>query len=157
MESIVKDNILELLMDNNLINPTQHGLKNQFFETITTYFVSGAPADIIYLDFNKAFDKVPKERLLLKLIEHSIEGKVHAEIRDWLTGRKQKDQTENGLLIYINDLDFRVTLISILRKFENNTKCGQRISSDEDSKILQDCLNNLTDTWGMEFHVKNGK
>ena len=63
---------------------------NQFFETITTYFDSGAHADIIYLDFSKAFDKVPKERLLLKLIEHSIEGKIHAGIRDWLTGRKQR-------------------------------------------------------------------
>ena len=59
MESIVKDNILEHLMDNNLINPTQHGLQNQFFETITTYFDSGAPEDIIYLDFSKALYQIP--------------------------------------------------------------------------------------------------
>ena len=48
-------------------------------------------------------------------------------------------------LIYINDLDFRAALISILRKFADNTKLGQseRITSDIDRKILQDCLNNL--------------
>ena len=190
MESIVKDSILEHLMDNNLINPTQHGFMNQkscvtnlleFFETITTYFDSGTPTDIIYLDFSKAFDKVPKERLLLKLREHSIESNVHTWIRDWLTDRKQRvvlngkfsfwEEVVSGVIqgsvlgpvafiIYINDLDFRATLISIIRKFADDTKLGQKITSDNDRKLLQDCLNNLcnwADTWGMEFNVKKCK
>ena len=32
----------------------------------------GSPVDIIYLDFKKAFDKVPHQRLLLKLKAHGI-------------------------------------------------------------------------------------
>ena len=43
-----------------------------------------------YLDFAKAFDTVPKERLLRKLEGVGVEGKVVAWIREWLTGRKQK-------------------------------------------------------------------
>ena len=31
-----------------------------------------SPVDIIYLDFQKAFDKVPHQRLLLKLKAHGI-------------------------------------------------------------------------------------
>ena len=32
----------------------------------------GSPVDIIYLDFQKAFNKVPHQRLLLKLKDHGI-------------------------------------------------------------------------------------
>ena len=32
----------------------------------------GSPVDIIYLDFQKAFDKVPHQRLILKLKSHGI-------------------------------------------------------------------------------------
>ncbi len=32
--------------------------------------------DVLYLDFSKAFDRVPHERLLLKLNNHGITGTV---------------------------------------------------------------------------------
>ena len=38
-----------------------------FLEEITKEIDEGSPVDIIYLDFQKAFDKVPHQRLLLKL------------------------------------------------------------------------------------------
>ena len=37
---------------------------------------SGKSIDIIYLDFVKAFDKVPTQRLLKKLKAHGVEGRV---------------------------------------------------------------------------------
>ena len=37
-----------------------------FFEEITKWIDEGSPVDIIYLDFQKPFDKVPHQRLLLK-------------------------------------------------------------------------------------------
>ena len=38
-----------------------------FWEEITKWIDEGSPVDIIYLDFQKAFDKVPHQRLLVKL------------------------------------------------------------------------------------------
>ena len=36
----------------------------------------GIPIDVIYLDFRKAFDKVPHNRLLRKVEAHGIGGKI---------------------------------------------------------------------------------
>ena len=43
-----------------------------FLEEITKWIDEGSPLGIIYLDFLKVFDKVPHQRLLLKLKAHSI-------------------------------------------------------------------------------------
>ncbi len=50
----------------------------------------GTPVDVIYLDFAKAFDKVPKERLLEKMRAHGVRGHVLRWIRNWLTDRSQR-------------------------------------------------------------------
>ena len=46
--------------------------------------------DVIFLDFAKAFDKVPHKRLLTKLEAHGLGGKVLRWIEAWLTGRMQR-------------------------------------------------------------------
>ena len=62
-------------MDHQLIKVTQHAFTPgescftnllTFMERVTSYIDSGFPVDVIYLDFLKAFDKVPHERLLMK-------------------------------------------------------------------------------------------
>ena len=45
-------------MSNNLI---------KFFDKIFEWYDHGHPLNIIYLDFSKAFDKVPHKRLIKKL------------------------------------------------------------------------------------------
>ena len=74
LESIIKDSIINHINVNNLLNEFQHGfiskrscLTNllQFIETITDYVDQGYTVDVIFLDFQKAFDKVPHGRLLL--------------------------------------------------------------------------------------------
>ena len=50
----------------------------------------GSPVDIIYLDFQKAFDKVPHQRLLLKLKAHGIGDSITDWIEQWLTDRRQR-------------------------------------------------------------------
>ena len=45
---------------------------------------------MIYLDFSKAFDKVPHKRLLHKIESHGISGNVAAWIGEWLCDRKQQ-------------------------------------------------------------------
>src|SRR6267154_3744066 len=46
--------------------------------------------DVIFLDFQKAFDKVPHKRLLAKLKSFVIIEKVYIWIERWLFGRKQR-------------------------------------------------------------------
>ena len=66
--------MMDFLIKHKLINPSQHGfLKARsclthvlcFFEEITKWVDEGSPVDVIYLDFQKAFDKVPHQRLIL--------------------------------------------------------------------------------------------
>ena len=59
--------------------------------------VSGVPdkrlsrlSIVVYLDFSKAFDKVPHERLAVMLQAHGISGKILDWIKSWLRGRKQR-------------------------------------------------------------------
>jgi hypothetical protein len=64
------------LAANNLIKESQHGFLPgkscatnlvKFMDTVTKAVGDGKPVDIFYLDFARAFDKVPKHRLMKKL------------------------------------------------------------------------------------------
>ena len=56
-----------------------------FLEEITKWIDEGSPIDIIYLDFQKSLDKVPHQRMLLKLKAHGIGGGIIDWIEKWLT------------------------------------------------------------------------
>ena len=47
-----------------------------FFEEITKWVEEGSPVAVIYLDFQKAFDKVPHQRLILKLKSHGMGNSI---------------------------------------------------------------------------------
>ena len=75
----LRDHMVEFLVKHKLINTSQHGfLKAKscltnilcFLEEITKWVEDGSPVDVVYLDFQKAFDKVRHQRLLLKLKAH---------------------------------------------------------------------------------------
>ena len=57
----------------------------------------GKPVDVIYLDYQKAFDSVPHQRLLIKLKAYGITGTLLTWITNFLTGRSQK-VVVNGIL-----------------------------------------------------------
>ena len=68
--------MVDFLVRHKLLNPSQHGFFKArsclintlcILEEITKWIDEGSPVNIIYLDFQKAFDKVPHQRLLLKL------------------------------------------------------------------------------------------
>ena len=85
LETLIRDHMEEFLVKHKLINTSQNGfLKARlcltnllyFFEEITKWVDDGSPVDVVYLDFQKAFDKVPHQRLLLKLKAHGIGNDV---------------------------------------------------------------------------------
>ena len=61
-----------------------------FLEEIIKWEDDGSPVDVVYLEFQKAFDKVPHQRLLLKLKVHGIGNDVINWIKEWITHRRQK-------------------------------------------------------------------
>ena len=108
LERLIKDHLVDFLVKNNLINPSQHGflkarscLTNMlcFLEDVTKWVDEGSPVDIIYLNFKKAFDKVPHQRLLLKLKDHGIGNGMINWIEKWLIDRRQRVVVDLGLTI----------------------------------------------------------
>ena len=62
----------------------------------TSEIDKGVPVDTLYLDFAKAFDKVPHLRLIEKIAANGIGGKISKWIKSWLTDRKQRVIVNNA-------------------------------------------------------------
>ena len=60
----------------------------EFLEYVTSAVEQNKPVDVIYLDFQKTFSKVPHARLLLKLEAHGIDGSILQEGQHPLTGQR---------------------------------------------------------------------
>ena len=61
----------------------------EFHEAVSDWVDEGKAVDIVYLDFKKAFDKVPHWRLLPKVRTCGVAAQVANWIANWLSGRKQ--------------------------------------------------------------------
>ena len=61
-----------------------------FFEEITKWVDEGSPVDVIYLDFQKAFDKVPHKILILMLKSHGMGNSIINWIEQLLNDRRQR-------------------------------------------------------------------
>ena len=103
--------------------------------------------DAVYLDFRKAFDSVPHQRLLGKLKAYGINGKITKWIRNFLVGRKQRVKVNRILsawaavisgipqgsvlgpilfVLFINDLPNMIN--STVHIFADDTKVYRRSS-----------------------------
>nr|VZH98143.1 unnamed protein product [Spirometra erinaceieuropaei] len=63
--------------------------KGACLETWTRALEEGFEVDVVYIDFRKAFDTVPHQRLLHKLSDIGIRGDLLNWIRAFLVGRKR--------------------------------------------------------------------
>ncbi len=61
-----------------------------FLKEITEWVHDGSPVDVIYLDFQKAIDKVPHQKLILKLKSRGMGTSIVNWIEQWLTDRRQR-------------------------------------------------------------------
>ena len=189
-ESILKDNIMTHLEENRLIKDSQHGFMPGrscatnlvvFQDKLTEIVDQGKSADIFYLDFAKAFDKVPHKRLTQKLKKKGIHGNVLRWIENWLTDRSQSVKVgseksdfcavESGVpqgsvlgptlfVVFIDDIDDFTPLIELLTKFADDTKGLKIIESPADKDKLQNTLDSLTtwaEQWGMSFNIPKCK
>jgi hypothetical protein len=185
LESIIKDRLVKHLEKHKLLRTSQHGFTSGrscltnlliFFEFVTGELDKGNNVDLVYLDFCKAFDKVPHCRLGKKLETHGIDGNVRNWIINWLRHRIQRvcvdgecsdwEEVSSGVpqgsvlgpvlfLIYINDLDEGI--ISKIGKFADDSKLGKSINSAADVSLLANDLSTLVEwsnQWQMTFNVE---
>ena len=87
------------LESHETINGTQHDFRKggsclsnllQFLDQVTRSIEEDECVDVIYLDFAKAFDKVPCGRLMEKLDKHGIGGRFRDWVKEWLRDRSQR-------------------------------------------------------------------
>ena len=134
----------------------------------------GSPVDVIYLDFQKAFDKVPHQRLILKLKSHGMGNSIINWIEQWLTYRKQREVVDGEVsswktvlsgvpkgsvlgpilcFVYINDLEEGVA--GSILKFADDTKRFRKTREIGDKQNLQDDIDKLvklSEKWQMLFN-----
>ena len=188
LESIIAEDITEHLESSNLITDSQHGFRRgrscltnllEFFHDIFSLYDKSRAVDILYLDFKKAFDKVPHKRLMAKVRSYGIIDEVGDWIEDWLTGRKQRvvingssstwRDVSSGVpqgsvlgpllfIIYINDLDQGT--ISKISKFADDTKIGINANDIKAVENLQEDLKRIgewSEIWQMPFNLDKCK
>ena len=183
MEKLIREQILQHLVKNNIISPHQHGFvpgrscMTQLLESMdewTNIIENNGSIDVIYTDFQKAFDSVPHKRLAQKLESCGIDGNVLAWVKDFLAERKQtvvingikssEGKVTSGIpqgsvlgpllfVIYINDLPRG--LKTVAKMFADDTKVFARSDTDDGAINLQkdiDELQNWSDKWLLKFH-----
>ena len=98
-EHIITSNILRHLDDNSILIDCQHGFRaRRSCETqlLTLAHKLAEPIDkrrqmdLIILDFSKAFDSVPNQRLLAKIDHIGIRGQTYRWIQSFLSERSQQ-------------------------------------------------------------------
>ena len=186
MEEIVRDVITEFMKSAKLLSKKQFGFIGKrstvlqllkVMDDWTRILDEGEELDVIYMDFMKAFDKVPHKRLLEKLKSYGIQGRLLKWIEQFLTGRKQRvivngcksewKEVRSGVpqgsvlgpllfVLYINDLPEVVKAEIYL--FADDTKIYCKIL--EGKSTLQEDLAKLeewSNIWLLKFHPEKCK
>ena len=180
MERIVRDTMLQHLMDNNLIANEQHGfvkykscLTNllETLDILSNAMNNGHAVVLIFLDFAKAFDKVCHNSLFKKLSKYGFNGKILSWLKSFLSNRKQRvvlGQNMSGwrdvtsgipqgscigpllFVIFINDMPDVVK--HILKLFADDSKLISIIKNHNDLSSIQKDLDSLVD-WSRRWNM----
>ena len=162
-EKIVTSRVVSFWTEHQLLNPSQFGYlegRSTVSQLLSCYNDwcltrnSSKASDVIFLDLSKAFDSVPRERLLLKLNRYGIDGQLDLWFRNLLTNGKQRvlirgsysdwSPVTSGVpqgsilgpvmfLIYVNDIPDIIT--STAKLFADDTKIYRQINNVEDEDL----------------------
>lgn len=186
MEHIVATSINEFLDRNNILTDYQHGFRKgfstvtQLLSVIHSFAASldnNSQIDAIFLDFSKAFDKVPHHSLILKLKTIGLPPIFISWINDYLTNRSQHvsiGRHQSGclpvtsgvpqgsvlgpllFLIYINDIIGEVCTGVHIRLYADDCVLFRDVSNENDQSDLQNTLTNIVQwckRWDMTLNA----
>ena len=162
LEYVIHSFIFIHIDSNNILCDHQHGFRpNHSCETrliaeandFSMCLNNGVHIDALFLDFAKAFDKVPHERLCYKLSHYGINGPLLLWIKDFLSDRSQQVVLEGKysdscpflsgvpqgsvlapllFLLYINDIS-------------TNIQCTLRLYADDILILIYTSIKSLDD------------
>ncbi len=189
LESIIRDHLVAHMKRNKLFSNKQFGFIQGRATTLqllnvldrwTEIIDKKGSIDVIYMDFQKAFDKVPHHRLVKKIESYGIKGDLLVWIKDFLRYRKQqvvvngqksrRMDVTSGIpqgsvlgpllfVIFINDLPDAIENCETFM-FADDTKLFRQVSTKEEALMLQSDLNRLetwSNDWLLKFHPQKCK
>ena len=169
MEKLIKKSLHQHYSTLDLLSTSQHGFHParscitnlQLARELWVSAVdAGSRLDVIFVDFSKAFDKVPHERLLYKLQRIGLTGNLLCWIHDFLCGRTLRVRVNDRLSpeiavtsgvpqgsvlgpelfkIFINDLP--ATLGVTCLAYADDLKLWTVVTCRERARALQQALN----------------
>jgi hypothetical protein len=181
MEQLIRDKLMEHLTTNNMLSNKQFGFIKGKSTTLqllkvlddwTEAVELGQQTDIIYTDFQKAFDSVPHIRLLNKLSSFGIKGNIQNWIKAFLLDRKQRVKIKGHVsawapvisgvpqgsvlgpllfVLYINDIVENLQCKCYL--YADDMKIYTVVKSQDDIARLQLDVNEVVD-WAENWLIK---
>jgi hypothetical protein len=183
LEHVIHSQVMKHLERHNILTDAQHGFRKKrscetqlvlVIQDLARALEDGDQIDAVLLDFSKAFDKVPHQRLAQKLHHYGLRGNTLHWIVSFLSSRSQQVLVEGHMsstapvtsgvpqgsvlgpllfLLYINDMPGKVASTSKL--FADDSLLYRRIKSQQDAEILQEDLRRLEKweaDWQMQFN-----
>ena len=154
------------------IRKIMYNQSSHFWKEPTKIIDEEGCADIIYLDFCKAFNKVPQHQRFLSMLQmHGIDIYIRNWIGNWLHNRKQRVVVDGVksewfsimsgvpqgsvlgpalLIVYINDVDANVS--SSVPKFADDTKLHSNVWTCDWTDHLQ-CASNKMSEWSTKWQM----
>ena len=183
LESIITPQIVNHIKINHLACRQQHGFSKgkstttNLLEALNIWseaLMHGIPVDLLFLDYSKAFDSVPHQRLIKQVESFGIHGSALAWIAAFLTDRRQQVRANGELsdfkpvlsgvpqgsilgpvlfTLYVNDIPTEIE--TIISMYADDTKIYNAITSESSITSLKSDLRKL-ESWAqimqMKFH-----
>ncbi|CAB3377302.1 Hypothetical predicted protein [Cloeon dipterum] len=187
LENHVRNQLAGFLETNIALPDNQHGFRERrscttmLLRTLDSWTAaidknSGGHVHAIFLDWAKAFDKVPHQRLLSKLQHHGIDGAALEWLKNFLVGRSQfvrfggarsepcvvssgvvQGSVLGPLLFNVYVSDIPAVVKTNLVQFADDCTIFREVTSQDDVDELQEDLA-LIDIWcvnnGMQLNAK---
>ena len=186
-ESIVKNHLVSFFQSNKLFHVNQFGFMKgrstslqllKLMDIWSEAVDNGYEVDVLYTDFEKAFDKVNHKKLLYKLNKYGVNDSVVKWIEDYLKSRRFQVKVNGELsewfdvtsgvpqgsvlgpvlfVIYVNDMfelcDGRIDMYL----YADDAKIFTIVKTVDDQLILQLCINKLVDwckVWDFKLNTE---